>query len=61
MAMHRDPICGMEVDEGTAAGKSEHEGRAYYFCSAGCKAKFDLDPEQYTGQAKTGEGQDSAG
>ena len=61
MATHRDPICGMEVDEGNAAGKSEHEGRAYYFCNAGCRAKFDLDPGQYAGRAKTGEGQDSAG
>ena len=61
MATHRDPVCGMQVDDGNAAGKSEHEGRAYYFCSAGCKAKFDQNPDQYAGQAKTGERRDEAG
>lgn len=52
MAKRVDPVCGMEVDEGTAAGRSEHEGRPYYFCSAGCKQKFDDSPEQY---ARAGE------
>ena len=47
MATHRDPVCGMQVDEGSAAGSSEHEGRTYYFCSAGCKEKFDGDPQRY--------------
>jgi Cu+-exporting ATPase len=47
MATHRDPVCGMQVDEGGAAGRSEHEGRAYYFCSASCKRKFDEDPGRY--------------
>ncbi len=32
MANHTDPICGMEVDEKSAAGQSEHEGQTYYFC-----------------------------
>jgi Cu+-exporting ATPase len=49
MATHVDPVCGMQVDERTAAGRSEHEGRAYYFCSAGCKQKFDEEPERYAG------------
>jgi thiol-disulfide isomerase/thioredoxin len=26
---------------------SEHEGKAYYFCSAGCKKEFDSDPAGY--------------
>ncbi|HEV8353653.1 MAG TPA: YHS domain-containing protein [bacterium] len=45
--MARDPVCGMQVDEKTAAGKSEHKGTTYYFCSEGCKAAFDQNPEQY--------------
>ena len=49
MATHRDPVCGMQVDEGSAAGSSEHGGRTYYFCSAGCKEKFDEDPQRYAG------------
>lgn len=60
MAQHRDPICGMQIDEENAAGKSEHGGRTYYFCSAGCKTKFDENPEQYAGQGQTGGGQDAA-
>lgn len=50
MATHKDPICGMDVEESEAAGRSEYEGITYYFCSSGCKDKFDKDPEEYTGQ-----------
>lgn len=45
--MHMDPVCGMEVDETRAAGKSEYKGQTYYFCAPGCKEKFDRNPEQY--------------
>lgn len=48
MATHKDPICGMQVEESEAAGQSEHEGRTYYFCSTSCKEKFDEIPEAYT-------------
>jgi YHS domain-containing protein len=40
-----DPICGMSVHPDKAAGKSEHKGTTYYFCSDYCKRKFDTDPE----------------
>jgi YHS domain-containing protein len=26
---------------------SEHDGNTHYFCSAGCKGKFDGDPDRY--------------
>ena len=42
-----DPVCGMEIDSETAAGKSEYQGQTYYFCSPGCKQDFDEDPGQY--------------
>ncbi len=42
-----DPVCGMRVDPARAAGSSEHQGETYYFCSKGCKAKFDADPGRY--------------
>lgn len=45
--MARDPVCGMEVDERTAAGRSEYQGQAYYFCSEACKQQFDKEPEKY--------------
>lgn len=46
-----DPVCGMDVDERKAAGISEYRGQTYYFCSTGCKAAFDKDPEKYSGHA----------
>jgi Cu+-exporting ATPase len=42
-----DPVCKMKVDEAKAAGKSEYNGQTYYFCAAGCKIKFDQNPQQY--------------
>jgi len=48
MAMAKDPVCGMDVDEKRApGGKSTYKGRTYYFCSPGCKKSFDKDPEKY--------------
>jgi Cu+-exporting ATPase len=38
----------MTIDPQTAAGTSEHEGTTYYFCSAGCKQKFDAAPRRFT-------------
>jgi Cu+-exporting ATPase len=48
-----DPTCGMTVDPEHAAGSSERDGKTYYFCSPGCKEKFDAQG--------TGEGQPKAG
>ena len=42
-----DPVCGMEVDEHSASGKSQFQGQEYYFCSTGCKQTFDNNPQQY--------------
>ncbi len=42
-----DPVCHMTVDPAHASGKSEFEGKTYYFCSKGCVAKFEADPERY--------------
>lgn len=43
----KDPVCGMDVDEGKAAATSAYRGHTYYFCSKGCKAAFDKDPEKF--------------
>src|SRR5713226_1265466 len=40
-----DPACGMKVDTATAKFKTHHDGREYFFCSAGCLAKFQSSPE----------------
>ena len=45
--MAKDPVCGMEVDEATAAGKREYRGTVYYFCALGCMRVFDEDPEKF--------------
>lgn len=45
--LERDPVCGMDIDPTTAAGKSEYKGETYYFCAPGCKIDFDSDPEKY--------------
>jgi Cu+-exporting ATPase len=42
-----DPICGMEVDEESAAGKCEYGGKTYLFCCQPCIEKFNSDPAQY--------------
>src|SRR5471030_947248 len=43
----RDPVCGMLVDPATAKHKTSHGGQAFFFCSAGCLAKFTADPARY--------------
>ncbi len=48
--MEIDPICKMKVDASKAAGQSEYQGKTYYFCSVGCKQKFDANPAQYAGK-----------
>jgi plastocyanin domain-containing protein len=42
-AKQLDPICGMRVDPARAAGQSERDGKTVYFCSLGCKARFDSE------------------
>jgi len=45
--MEKDVVCVMQVDPPKAAGTSQYEGTTYYFCSNGCKAKFDANPRQF--------------
>ena len=46
--MTRDPVCGMTIEEKSAAGTASYEGRTYHFCSAGCKSKFEKEPKKYS-------------
>lgn len=50
--MTKDPVCGMDIDEKMAAGRSEYQGKVYYFCAPGCLKDFEKEPDQYV---KTGE------
>ena len=45
----KDPVCGMTVDPATTPHHAHHAGQDYHFCSAGCRTKFEGDPEQYVG------------
>ncbi|HYV39678.1 MAG TPA: YHS domain-containing protein, partial [Gemmataceae bacterium] len=42
-----DPVCGMQVNPATAAGKTDYKGQTYYFCNPRCLTKFQQNPEKY--------------
>ena len=43
----KDPVCGMTVDPHTSKHRSEHDGHPFYFCSNGCRTKFEVEPDRY--------------
>ena len=43
----RDPVCGMTVDRFKTPHRSVVRGETYFFCGAGCKRRFDADPDAY--------------
>jgi len=42
-----DPVCGMTVMVATTRHLATHEGRTFYFCSAGCRQRFEKDPASF--------------
>jgi len=43
-----DPVCGMVVDIATARHRSQAgDGGLHVFCCAGCKERFDREPQRY--------------
>lgn len=50
-----DVVCGMSFLPEKAAGKVEHQGSTYHFCSDACRKQFEADPEQYL-RDKQGDG-----
>jgi Cu(I)/Ag(I) efflux system membrane fusion protein len=53
----KDPTCGMEVDPAKAKASGNvlvYRGTTYYFCSSGCKDKFQRDPQRYLASAMRG-------
>ena len=50
----RDPVCGMSVTR-ESKHHVEHEGREYFFCSAGCRTKFIADPDKYLARVSQSE------
>lgn len=49
----KDPVCDMQVDPKTAAGKVEYEGKTIYFCSKYCEKEFRNNPKKYLSKTKT--------
>ncbi len=43
----KDLVCGMDVDPMKTKHSTAHEGKKYFFCSAGCLEKFRRDPSKY--------------
>jgi Cu+-exporting ATPase len=52
---HIDPVCGMKARPDPAKS-AEHAGKTYYFCSAGCVAKFKAEPDRYLRARAAGTG-----
>jgi Cu+-exporting ATPase len=45
--MARDPVCGMSVDPAAAKARHDVDGRAYFFCCDGCRARFAAAPAKF--------------
>jgi xanthine dehydrogenase accessory factor len=54
-----DPVCGMTVTAGASGRPLEHNGVAYWFCSAGCRSAFETDPAAYTSEPKARRAQEA--
>ena len=59
-ATAKDPVCGMTVDPATAKHRAEHAGAIYYFCCAGCRTKFEANPQQYVAKSAAAEAAEAA-
>lgn len=55
-----DPVCGMNVEEKSAAGNAVHSGTTYYFCSPKCQHEFEVNPAKYAGISKVAHTHDHA-
>jgi YHS domain-containing protein len=47
--MAMDLVCKMNVEESKAAATAKYDGKTYYFCSEGCKVRFEKKPTEYVG------------
>jgi P-type Cu+ transporter len=51
LAKQKDPVCGMDVDPANTRYQTEHNGKEFFFCSAGCLARFQANPEKILSSA----------
>ena len=47
MSQVKDPVCGMTIEPGSAAGSTTYESQEVYFCSDQCRRDFEADPGRY--------------
>ncbi len=47
-----DPVCHMRVQPSSAAASRQHQDVIYYFCSSGCAAAFEAEPDVYITRAR---------
>ncbi len=45
--MVTDPVCGMRIEEKSAAAVVDHAGQRYWFCATGCRDRFVASPATY--------------
>jgi Cu+-exporting ATPase len=43
----KDPVCGMTVDPQKTQHRTTYAGAGYFFCSNGCRTKFEADPARW--------------
>ncbi|HTW89342.1 MAG TPA: heavy metal translocating P-type ATPase [Candidatus Binataceae bacterium] len=43
----KDPVCGMAVDPAATKHRADYRQATYSFCSAGCRKRFESNPEKY--------------
>ncbi|MEY2150365.1 heavy metal translocating P-type ATPase [Rhodanobacter sp. 115] len=48
-----DPVCGMTVDPAATKHASVHAGQTFHFCCAGCREKFEAEPQRYVRPVKS--------
>ena len=53
--MVRDPVCGMEIEEYEAVGKSDYKGTTYFFCAPSCEMAFQKEPGKYVRRLSSGD------
>lgn len=49
MMKHKDPVCGMRLEEKDVQATTSYKEKTYYFCSVACKLKFEQSPHKYVG------------
>ncbi len=41
-----DPVCGRRIDPSSATQSMEYKRRKYFFCSGGCRERFERQAER---------------